>query len=77
MTDDLQELKSRRRDVLILMMRSLMLRPADVTHCPHAELAAIVPVFDRNTHTFSLIFCCRECAVLAMRPDCDVPTFTK
>lgn len=76
MTDELQALKSRRRDVLILMMRSLMLRPGDVTHCPHAELAAIVPVFDAQ-QTFQLIFCCRECAVRTMKPDCDVPTFTK
>lgn len=73
MNDDIKALKSRRRDVLILMMRSLMLRPADVTHCPHAELAAIVPVFDAHTQTFQLIFCCRACAVRTMRPDCDVP----
>lgn len=67
------EVTNRRRDVLVLMMRSMMLRPEDITHCPHEELAAIVPVFERHTQTFRLVFCCRECAVTAMRPDCGVP----
>ena len=65
---------SKRRDVLVLLMRSMMtesgevLRPNDVTHCPHDELAAIVPVpYPDGGGAFTLVFCCEGCAALAMK----------